>query len=125
MVELEQRVGNDDHASCASSAQQLDGSSLRSTTESDDCVIVRRRDNDVAAAMAIGAEEMTFRRLPSREFNAAEEAPERELLRGRIAVVELERSDVPGVAAILATATTSADQLGLDRRAAPTAVVDP
>ena len=76
----------------------------------------------VSRAMTVSAYEDALVGLTPRSINAAEEAAEGELLIPRVAVMELQCPDAPGIPAVFAPTTSLGDQPRLDLDPTPTAV---
>lgn len=76
-------------------------------------------------AMTIRAQQDALVSLAPGPIDVPEEAAQRELLRGRHTMMELERRSASAITTALAAPSALRDQLGLDPDPSPAAVVDP
>lgn len=125
MVELESVDGPTQTAAQTDTACGEHGSHVDVLSVSHHGMAALRLGLRVTDPMAVRTDERALVGLALRPFDASHEATERELLRRRIAMVELQRPDGSSIAAVFAAAAARGDELGLQPDPAAAAVRDP
>lgn len=119
MVEVEEVDRPLSVAAPAASTSSGDGSDLGLAPPSRERVRRSRPRRDVAETVAVGAEEITFRRLGAQALARHAAPADRKLLRRRVAMMELEDRERSVVAAALAPTAAGGNELHLHRLTLP------